>query len=76
MDTITVLYIPEGPSRPYLWLLVPKMDTKSYNRGYLEPEGMGTRTMQVSNEPPKRKLNPAAIPQRRELQLTTTENYR
>ena len=28
---------PKGPSSPDLWLLVPKMDPKSYNREYLDP---------------------------------------
>ena len=29
---------PKGPSSPHLWLLVPKMDPKSYNREYLDPQ--------------------------------------
>ena len=33
------LYFPKGPSIPYLWLLVPKMDPKSYNREHLDPWG-------------------------------------
>ena len=29
--------IPKGPSCPYLWLLVPKMDPMSDTREYLDP---------------------------------------
>ena len=34
-----VCHSSKGPGIPYVWLLVPKMDPKSYNREYLDPEG-------------------------------------
>ena len=34
-----LLDIPKGPSSPYVWLLMPEMDPKSYNAGVLGPSG-------------------------------------